>query len=102
MQPIIQFFVRHPYLASIVATWIFNNVITVLVSSMPAPTKDSTGKYVYWFKVLNTFIGNVRRAQSTAVENSPNWQDAVQAHLEKNGLALPAPPTPPTPKGSTP
>jgi hypothetical protein len=68
---------------SIVSTWIFNNVVTVMVSSLPAPTKDSTPKYVYWFKVANTIIGNWQRAKIPRIENSPNWEAAVCAHLEK-------------------
>jgi len=86
----IQWAARHQALIAIVATWLFNNVLTVLVSSLPAPTKDSTAKYVYWFKVANTIIGNLRRANSTAIEQSPNWQDAVAAHMVRNNLA-PAP-----------
>lgn len=72
----------HPYMiASIVSlsTWVLNNIITVMITSLPAPTKDSSAKYVYWFKVLNTIIGNLQRAKSTAIERSPNWQDAVQS-----------------------
>jgi len=80
---IVQLFQAHPYWASIITTWVFNNVITVMVSSLPAPTKDSKPAYVYWFKVLNTIIGNVKRAQSTALEQSPNWQDAIAAHVAK-------------------
>ena len=74
---------HHWALAAVVGTWIFNNIITVLVSNLPAPTKESTVKYVYWFKVSNSFIGNFRRAASTAIEQSPNWQAAVEAHVAK-------------------
>jgi hypothetical protein len=81
LQQAAQFVSNHPYLTATVGTWLFNNVVTVLVSSLPAPTKTSSASYVYWFKVLNTIIGNVKRAQSTALENSPNWHDAVNAHL---------------------
>lgn len=73
----------HPYITASVLTWLFNNIVTVLISSLPAPTKTSSAQYVYWFKVANTIIGNLKRAQSTALENSPNWQAAVDAHLEK-------------------
>lgn len=74
---------RHPALAAMIGTWIFNNIISVLVSSLPAPTKDSGPGYVYWFKVSNTIIGNIARANSTALEKSPNWQAAVDAHIAK-------------------
>lgn len=74
---------RHPYLATFIATFIFKNIINVMVSSLPAPTKDSSAKYVYWFKVSNAIIGNLARAGSTALENSPNWQAALDQHLSK-------------------
>ncbi len=77
-----QFLAAHPWIY-IVATFLFNNVVTALVSNLPAPTKDSTAKYVYWFKVSNTIVGNVKRANSTAVEASPNFLAAVDAHLAK-------------------
>lgn len=90
----IQWIARHPYLSAAVATWVFNNIITVLVSSLPAPTQKSSARYVYWFKVANTIIGNVARAHSTAVELSPNWQDAVTKHLAiLNGQNQSQPPT---------
>jgi hypothetical protein len=95
----IQFLQSHPYMAlsagSIAATWVFNNILTVLVSELPAPTKDSTPKYIYWFKVANTIIGNLKRAHSTAIEQSPNWKAAADNHVQqladsgqivKNGL----------------
>jgi len=86
-------FIHHPYLASTIATWLFNNIVTALISNLPAPTKDSTPNYVYWFKVLNTIIGNLQRAKSTALEQSPNWQDAkqvvIQQHIEQNGQQTP-------------
>jgi hypothetical protein len=71
----------HPYLFSVVSTWIFTNIITALVSNLPAPTKESTVKYTYWFKVANTIVGNISRAGNTAVELSPNWNDAIERHV---------------------
>jgi hypothetical protein len=88
MNPI-EYLLLHPWLISVgkyAAIWIFKDVITALVSAMPAPGKDSSAKYSYWFKFLNSFTGNVLRAQSTALEKSPNWQDAVNLHLEKLGV----------------
>lgn len=87
------FIAHHPVLLSAVGTWLLNNVVSALISSLPAPTKDSSMQYVYWFKVLNTIIGNVKRAQSTALEQSPNWEDAIQKHLAgMNGGANPSNP----------
>lgn len=77
MNLLVQLFQNHPYSASIISTWIFNNVVTVLITSLPAPTKDSSQRYVYLFKVANGIMGNIARAKSTAIENSPNWQDAL-------------------------
>lgn len=74
---------HHQVLVSVVGTWLLNNIVSAFISSMPAPTKDSTTKYVYWFKVLNTIMGNLQRAKSTAIEGSPNWNDAVTAHMDK-------------------
>ena len=51
-----------------------------MITSMPSPTKNSSTGYAYWFKVLNTIIGNLARAKGTAIESSPNWQDAVDKH----------------------
>ena len=98
MDQAVQFVHGHPYLVSVAGTWIFNNIITVMISSLAAPTKESSASYVYWFKVLNSITGNLKRAQSTALENSPNWQDAVNAHLQKlsdNGTLLVKPTTAP-------
>jgi hypothetical protein len=73
----------HPYLIASAVTYFFNNVITALVSSLPAPTRDSSIKYQYWFKAANTIIGNVQRAKSTAIEQSPNFQAAVAAEISR-------------------
>jgi len=84
MNWLVSTFQQHPYSTTVVATWVFNNIITVLVSSLPAPTKDSTVSYQYWFKVANTIIGNINRAHATAIEKSPNWQDAVDKAVDNH------------------
>lgn len=78
-----QLFSTHPYWVSIIGTFLVNNVATAFVGSFPAPTKDSSPKYIFWFKFSNTVIGNIKRAQSTALEQSPNFQD-VKAKIEQN------------------
>jgi hypothetical protein len=88
MKLLIQLFQQHPVWASVVATWLFNNVVTAFVSSFPAPTKDSSMGYVWWFKFSNTLIGNIMRAKSTSLEGSPNWSDAV---VKATGQIPPAP-----------
>jgi len=67
--------------AGIACTWIFNNIVTVIVSSLPAPSDTSSARYVFWFKVLNKVVGNLQRAKSTSIENSPNWQPAVDKYI---------------------
>lgn len=81
MREITLLFKYHPYLSTTAATWIFNNIVTAFVSSFPAPTKSSGTFYVWWFTFSNTVIGNVKRAQSTAIEKSPNWEDAVEKRI---------------------
>ena len=95
---------RHPYITGAVATWIFNNIVTVLVSSLPAPTANSSAKYVYVFKASNSIVGNLARASSTTLEKSPNWEAAVSAHIDKlqSGLLNAAPPAAPSAPAETP
>ncbi len=95
MNPIVQFVQHHPYIivsgVSGATVWLFNNVITVMVSSLPAPTKDSSPQYIYWFKVANTVVGNLQRAHGSRIEDSPNFKDAVQKYLAQNGIQAPGP-----------
>jgi hypothetical protein len=77
-----------------IAVFLSNSVITALVTNLPAPTKDSTAKYTYWFKVANAFCGAWKRASDSAIEDSPNWADAVDAHVKElvaNGVLVPGP-----------
>lgn len=59
---------------------------SALIDTMPAPTKDSGWKYQWAFRWLNRFALNLSRAKSTAVENSPNFQAAVDIQTNKAGL----------------
>jgi len=72
-----QFLSQHPFLFSALTTWFAAGIVTAFVGLMPAPTKDSTRRYVLAFKLANGFIGNLARARSTSLESSPNWHDAV-------------------------
>jgi hypothetical protein len=90
---IVEYLIAHPWIVTAIfagicsiISWLFNNVATAMISELPAPTKDSTVKYTYWFKVLNKVCGNVVRADSTAIEKSPNWEDAVNLQLKKMGV----------------
>lgn len=80
MNELIHWFEQHQVLATYVAAMI----LTAFGSSLPAPTKDSSQQYIFWFKFANTIIGNFMRAQSTALEKSPNWEAAVQKHIAEN------------------
>lgn len=69
---------------------------SAFVSSLPAPTATSSPKYQFWFKFFNTVAGNLTRAKSTAVEASPNFQEAInkvnaQAPVEKPIVVVEAP-----------
>ena len=74
-------FSQHPYWATAITTFVGSSTAQFLfsaaVSSMEAPTKDSSSKYKFWFKFLNKVAANLARAKDTSIENSPNWKDAV-------------------------
>lgn len=73
MTKIINLFLQH----QVLGTFILSTVWTAVISSLEAPTKDSGPFYVFLFKFLNSLAGNIKRAQSTAIEKSPNFLDAV-------------------------
>lgn len=47
------------------------------LSALPAPTVRSSATYTFFFKFANGLGANIIRARSTHVEDSPNFQDAV-------------------------
>lgn len=68
----------------------------VFISSLPAPTAQSSPSYRYWFTVANRFAANWSRAKGTVVENSPNFEQAVnlvnaQSPTEKPVVVVEAP-----------
>lgn len=69
---------RHPY-ALLVAALFYGQV----VNALPAPTTKSSQFYIFAFKLM-TGVNNLVRAFSTKIENSPNWQDAVDQHVQNN------------------
>jgi hypothetical protein len=85
LKQFILFAQEHPMLIvgaiTAAGTWLFNNVFTAAIAAMPAPTKDSTPKYTFWFKFLNSIVGNYLRAHHAEVESSPNWQDAFNKRV---------------------
>lgn len=57
---------------------IWFTVTNICVGYLPAPTKDSSPFYVWFFKVSNSLVFAFARAFRSRVENSPNFQDAVK------------------------
>ena len=90
MKDLIELFKQHPaFFVGVItatATWVFNNIFTAAVASMPAPTKDSTAKYIFWFQFLNKLVGNYLRAHASNIENSPNFKDAVEKYIAAKSL----------------
>lgn len=58
-------------------------IASVMVGALDAPTAQSTAQYKYWFKVANQIVGNWKRANSTSLESSPNFEAAVNAAIQK-------------------
>lgn len=56
-----------------VAQWIFS----AYASSLRAPTAQSSQNYLSWFTIVNTVAGNWNRRNPPRVEDSPNFQAAV-------------------------
>lgn len=52
-----------------------------IANALPAPTKDSTDKYVFWFKFVNRMAGNTQRAEEHSIESSPNFIPAAEAYV---------------------
>jgi hypothetical protein len=73
----------------VIATFLVTTVASGFLGALPAPTKDSSPEYVFTFKFVNAVIGNVMRAISTKVENSPNFQDAVKIQNAEVGCDTP-------------
>lgn len=76
-------------------------IADTMISSLDAPTKDSSPKYRYWFKVLNRFAANWARAANSNVESSPNFQGAVDIQTKQAGVA-PITVTPVAPENAIP
>lgn len=58
--------------------WFANNKATKVISAFPMPTKDSSPRYIFWFKFFNNLVGNEKRAELPPLEHSPNFQDALK------------------------
>lgn len=69
-------------------------LFSVLVGALEAPTAQSSSKYRYWFKVANTIVGNLKRANPPRVEDSPNFEAALNKAIQAIGEAKGAQKTP--------
>jgi hypothetical protein len=87
-----QLFKQHPYvlagilLIQYLVGWLTNNKATKIISALPMPTVNSSGRYVFWFKFWNGLVGNEARANLPPLERSPNFP-AVKAQIEKAAVA---------------
>lgn len=67
----------HPVQATLAAKAVWD----AIVGALAAPTKDSSTLYVFFFKLLNGLAFNFHRANSTAIESSPNFMPAVERYI---------------------
>ena len=81
MSTVWDFMVAHQVLCTVIAGVVWSSVI----SSLDAPTADSSAFYRFAFKFLNALAANFARARSTAVESSPNFQDALNRQTDQVG-----------------
>jgi hypothetical protein len=86
MTSLIDLFFAHQVLGTMIGGAVWN----AFVGSLAAPTKDSSAYYVFLFKFCNTLAFNFARAKSTSIENSPNFQDAVNRYLAQQPSTNPA------------
>lgn len=83
MKQLIDLFHAHEVWGTLMLTTVW----TAFVGSFDAPTKDSKPFYRWVFKFLNLSAGNIQRANSTSIEQSPNFHDAVNSKLSDAGRA---------------
>jgi hypothetical protein len=73
MNTVIDFIKAHQVLSTFVVT----SVWSAFISALPAPQANSGMPYNFFFRFANYLAANISRANSTKVENSPNFQAAV-------------------------
>jgi hypothetical protein len=78
------FFLAHQVVVTAVITGWLGRTWNNAISSLEAPTEQSSESYCFWFRFLNKMSGNTKRAEATAVENSPNFIPAVTKHLNNS------------------
>jgi hypothetical protein len=85
-----QFFLANPGQAMALWTTFTGAVYyfwSVFAQSLRTPTKDSSQAYLSFFQLVNASAGNWHRSGVPKVENSPNFEDAVEAYLQKKANA---------------
>jgi uncharacterized protein (DUF1697 family) len=71
-------------LAAATSAWIFiRESFNKIANALPAPTKDSTERYRWWFRFVNNMAGNSERADNHSIESSPNFVPAAEAYMQK-------------------
>lgn len=80
MNPVWQFVTDHQVIATAVVGYIW----AALIGALPAPTATSSTTYQFAFKFLNLLAANISRS-TAKVENSPNFQAAVNIQTDLAG-----------------
>jgi hypothetical protein len=73
LNTIIDFIKAHQVLVTVIVGYTWSSFI----SALPSPQATSSSTYTFFFKFLNVLAANIARAQNSNVENSPNFQAAV-------------------------
>jgi hypothetical protein len=72
----------HQATSTLVGYMVFSN----FVGSMPSPQANSSAGYKWLFAFLNAMASNITRAISQKIEQSPNFQSAVNIQTAQAGL----------------
>ena len=80
MNPTVQFLLH-----SELMHFVYYIVASAFISGMPAPSATSSIAYRWAFSTLNLIAANIHRGTSTAIEKSPNFQDALNLQQAAQG-----------------
>jgi len=62
---------------------VLNFAVNGVAQSLDAPTAQSTPQYRFWFRLVNYVALNSKRANSTTIEQSPNFVPAAEAYMQQ-------------------
>jgi hypothetical protein len=68
------------------AHFLLSGASYAFINGMPAPTKDSGVAYCWAFRSLHIWNWNWSRAKLPQIEDSPNFQDALDLQMDMAGL----------------